>query len=992
MKRLWIIILVWLVLGRTSSDAADVYRLNRSGIFTGSENIFISQTGISGTAVVRIDNMSLTQEDMDGYFDSYFYKHNHFIFGRKGNRLYFNYFAGNTWAAYIDSPVDFILQPGKTYHLAFTAKTHSVPESGELWTDIVIYVNGAVIRHYRGYNQAPQNNTHPVQAGKADGFGTGWDYRGNTFEAVLYPWVLSDADIRAMVMADQRITPAFEVLPEIPTAKQMQLAQLRRFALAQSEPVRSRILAAIDCVEYLLLSGYETEAERIITGLDRFDFSGEEKNSIGVLELFDNGNSILCFVNIAGEKYHPAVWFDRNTGRDVFDGAKNEIFRIFLQKDSRTAVVTGRSSDVTSRLTNFTRDEYGRFVFDIRYEQRNVLADVTIILENSRLACRIGVCGRTPEIKLQKVHFPSWRLSNFEDLPSSVLLVPRMSGMAVPDAVNSRFNYSAYYPSGFASMQFGAWYDKNGGVYFAVEDPIASSKMLSFVTSPESLSVDYIWPSVSQNEQGIWQFAPEAPAILELFRGDWFDAGNIYRRFIENEALWGQGTSGRIPEWLRENSLWLSLIYDDRSLEQIDKLLEYFGMPFTIHYYGWCGKFDRDYPQHRGDPESFTVFQELKRRGIRVVPYTNGRLWELRDRRDEDFEYSRYGEPCAVKDPAGKVVTEGYRNVPFAVMCPAAPVWQNKVADFVCRILNYGVDGVYLDQIAASRFLLCYDSSHPHSPGALDAWYNNGYRPMLLDIRQRMSSEHPDAILASEDAAEPYVGLCDALLPWRYMAHNYVPLFQHCYWSKVQLFGRAGGGDEKLAWNFKIANQLVNNEQLGWMSVESLCRPNRTATRRFLKSAMYVRRSLTDYFFSGTMGRPVDFRNLRRMPLHCGVNNLCISVPLIESGVIRVDNREFFIFVNPGTEPQQAEVVYDHLHRNMSDSQKIVMQFSNMRADEVADYAADFSRMIQLAPLEIQIWIIGDIDDEILPVDAQILSEAATLWRSFSTDKDPFSE
>jgi len=45
-----------------------------------------------------------------------------------------------------------------------------------------------------------------------------------------------------------------------------------------------------------------------------------------------------------------------------------------------------------------------------------------------------------------------------------------------------------------------------------------------------------------------------------------------------------------------------------------------------------------------------------------------------------------------------------------------------------------------------------------------------------------------------------------------------------------------------------------------------------------------------------------------------------------------------------------------------------------------------------LAPLEIQIWIIGDIDDEILPVDAQILSEAATLWRSFSTDKDPFSE
>lgn len=963
-------------------------KTSRPGVFPNSEKYSITQSGLSGTAVIKTDRIALSQtEDMDGHFDSYFYKHDHFVFGRRGDRLYFNFYDKGNWVAYIDSPVDFHLKPGKIYHLAFTAKVHKVSESGELWTDIVIYVNGSVVRHYRGYNQLPQINGHPVQAGKADGFGKGWDFHGSIFEAELFQRVLTDAEIRKMVKKDKRITPAFETVPKIPKNKKKALSILRKNAKKYAEPERSRQLALIDGVEVLLRSNETAAADTIIKNFPSAAISRDK-----ILDLFDNGDSILIFVNIPGKKYLPAVWFDRSAGRNVLNGLQSDIFKIFIQTGKQNSTVTARTAGVISSLTGFKKIPPEKYTFDIKFDTPDLIAKTTFTLNGKRLSYTLDAAGKTPQTKITKVNFPAVRLNNFADISSSVLLIPRMSGAAVPDPVNSRFNYSAFYPSGFASMQLGAWYDKTGGVYFAVEDPIACSKMLSFATSPEALLVDYIWPSALKTSQGIWHFAPAAPAVMELFRGNWFEAGNIYRKFIENSAVWGKTELKETPQWLKNNSLWLSMFYDERTFGQVDKLLKYLGTPFAIHYYGWCGKFDRDYPQHRGDPESFTVFEELKKRGIHVVPYTNGRLWELHDRRDEDFEYSKYGFANAVKDPKGKITVEGYRNVSFAVMCPAAPGWQKTVADFVGRILNYGVRGVYLDQIAASRWLLCFDKNHPHAPGAVDAWYNQGYRPMLQNIRKKMLSEHPGTILASEDAAEPYVGLCDALLPWRYMANHYVPLFQHCYWGKVQLFGRAGGGDEKLAWNFKFANQLVNNEQLGWISLEGICRNYRKETRQLLKAAMYVRQALKNYFFNGSMARPVDFKNLKHTFLHCGVNNLNISVPLIESGTARLGNREIFIFVNPGNQPQQAQVIYDHRRRNTAGTPKLLHQFSSHIPDVSAAYPADFIREIKLAPREIQIWLIGEKDDPAFDSDAKKLSKEAALWQSFQNDKDPFTE
>ena len=53
----------------------------------------------------------------------------------------------------------------------------------------------------------------------------------------------------------------------------------------------------------------------------------------------------------------------------------------------------------------------------------------------------------------------------------------------------------------------------------------------------------------------------------------------------------------------------------------------------------------------------------------------------------------------------------------FSVMCPAAGGWQQAIAGTVGGVVTTGSAGVYVDQIAASSFVPCFDPSHGHALG-----------------------------------------------------------------------------------------------------------------------------------------------------------------------------------------------------------------------------------------------------------------------------------
>ena len=251
--------------------------------------------------------------------------------------------------------------------------------------------------------------------------------------------------------------------------------------------------------------------------------------------------------------------------------------------------------------------------------------------------------------------------------------------------------------------------------------------------------------------------------------------------------------------------------------------------------------------------------RELQGKGVYVMPYINGRLWDTRDKGAEDFEFSRVALPAATKDEEGKPNTETYGSkeadgspVRLAVMCPATELWQRTVRQTVLRLMNeYGVKGVYIDQVAAASPVLCFDRSHGHPTGG-GHWWTTSYNDLMAAIR---TAKPADRMVTTECNAEPFIKSFDGYLTWHWCFDGQVPAFPAVYGGALQMFGRAyrGGPTPDLALRMKAGQQLVFGEQIGWFDAAVI---QNKQNADFLHQVVGLRWRLRRLFYAGEMARP----------------------------------------------------------------------------------------------------------------------------------------
>lgn len=293
----------------------------------------------------------------------------------------------------------------------------------------------------------------------------------------------------------------------------------------------------------------------------------------------------------------------------------------------------------------------------------------------------------------------------------------------------------------------------------------------------------------------------------------WYSASQVYRSWALTGAHWtkpgpiSHRTRPAVAEWLLHTDVWvnggracfgkpaLNATQGDPAgiLAAVSQIAARFALPsLGFHWYKWeCGpasnddcanpadparfKFDTHYPDYfpaRRATLMAQVVEELRtKHNVHTVPYTNGRLFDIAAQSYTHPAGTGNGVCCAAPtEPAlgpfkqGQLeyATEVYEQpgVFFHIADPTDTWWQNKYRDVVDRLVNgLGVDGVYIDQLAAAGPMLDFTPGRSHGTGG-GSWWSSGIAGMLGAVRTKT----PNAPVFVEGNAEDKIGVVQGML------------------------------------------------------------------------------------------------------------------------------------------------------------------------------------------------------------------------------------
>ncbi len=809
--------------------------------FDGSENL---QAG-DGLTMIAVCRMNPAVGEV------FFFKENHLVFSHEKDKLFANFFNGREWIAYTQS-AGVIPPDGKWHQAAMVIQHHCVASQGEDWTDVRLYFDGVPVAYARHEHSHPAESPDPLVFGRGRSYGGEYGFCGAVASILVHGKAFTEQQIRESVLSDKRLKPGFHPPVEL-TPGEMELLKQVNAPPEVGSALRNLALGRRSGV-----IGWKELARDPDAALrDR------------KLRILDGGNSRLALADVNG--FAGVVsWYDTVSRRELLS-AENCFFRLNFKVDGQTFELDPLEPQVVSELISppVESDGVQRFVIGYRHEPEETCpvrftATSRFCFGCDRLEYDLSVDDSTPETRISQVVFPAML---FQPLTYSndVMLVPQMSGVEMPEAVKRNACYTSFYPRGNAFAPMGAYYDHETGIYCAAEDPIARPKELEFSAGFAGCEFNFKWTPDYESPEKPNSFHPGCNAAAELFRGNWYDAGTIYRRQLGKiNALWWEKAPDPVarPLWMRENTLWLRIDMHYQNLSVfapvLKKLREYLGLPIALHLYDWNEPGSWLSPMVRATPQLMEDVAGLQAAGIRVVPYTTARIWQNPDRRGEDYLYSKAALPAAVIDPSGEAVIEHY-GLPCAVLCPHTETYQNFEYEMTVRLAAQGFDGVYADQIGAAAPRLCYSTRHGHRIADNEAWFKTGQYPVYRRVRDHWIKHSPEKVLTTEDNAEHCVSLFHGLLNWRWMLENQVPLFARIYSGRTQLIGLDSVGEEPEAAFVKAATQTANGEQIGWFQHQKITSPLRHEFRVFIKRLMHLRRSMLDFFNDGEMARPVEF-------------------------------------------------------------------------------------------------------------------------------------
>lgn len=423
----------------------------------------------------------------------------------------------------------------------------------------------------------------------------------------------------------------------------------------------------------------------------------------------------------------------------------------------------------------------------------------------------------------------------------------------------------ARHPSGGWPMQFLALSRNRDSVYLATMDSSGYAK--DFVVDSDEKAISLVHYVEDMGVAGS-DYPDYYPTEFGVYQGGWLEAAQHYRRWALQQKWMQAGKLSQradFPEILKNLGVWI-LGADWKSagaesfppemnalLLQAQKTL---GVPIGVHWYNWHHmKFDNEYPHFLPPKPGFAEHvKELVNQGVLVMPYING---SSADFNIPDFD--KFG-PHAIVDEAGGYRMHFYSDGAGRLlsMCPSQEFWQNAISSLVQSLVeDYGVNGVYVDQISAMEHELCFNKNHGHPVGGGHYWVD-GNRELLTKVRNMSGRKGRRPVITSEGTDEVFLDLVDGNLTWALPTDREIPMMEVVY-SGYAIFFASPCDYTKSDRFFDYAQgqAFIDGRQNGWMDVD-LFKPEHSAKADYLRQCGRLRVATKPYLVYGHLLGPVE--------------------------------------------------------------------------------------------------------------------------------------
>jgi hypothetical protein len=442
---------------------------------------------------------------------------------------------------------------------------------------------------------------------------------------------------------------------------------------------------------------------------------------------------------------------------------------------------------------------------------------------------------------------------------------------------------SGRYPGSAWPMQFAAFSAGKNSVYLSTMDTEARAK--DFVIEPIKGIEGQRYPIIFEgrrhrtfdpepgervyiehypDDMGVQgsDYPDHYPVAFGIFTGDWKDAARIYRSWALQQKWTQNGPLSQrsdIPEsiinigvWIRDSWIWNGA---EGTPEEMNKpLLEAAKMldvPVGLHWYNWhIPPFDNLYPHYLPAKKGFKErVEELKKNNIIVMPYINGSSVDMNIPDFDKFE------PHAVKDEAGGLRHHYYSDQSGRLlsMCGNQAPWQDvieKLTDDIKR--QYGVTGIYVDQVSGLYHELCFDKTHLHPLGG-GCYWASGNRDLLAKVKNVALKNGDNMVVTSEGATEVFFDKLDANLFWSQPSEREIPLMQMVYTGYTLFYGSVCDYTKSDNYfRYAQGQAFIDGRQNGWMDLE-LFKPEYIEKAVFLKQCGKYRLNTLKYLVYGQL-------------------------------------------------------------------------------------------------------------------------------------------